>query len=458
MAALAPGVYVQNLASGMRVVTAAGTSVAAFLGTADLDSQPADTPVLAVNWQDFQTKFVAPPAPAASPASAAATPATADSGSTASGGSASGSGSGSASGSTSGPTSGPASGSSTSGASTSGSSTTTTTPPAAPPLLADAVYGWFANGGGPCYVVRIAPAETTLDAALTALEAKTDVTIVAAPGLSDITGILPANWPAEQQKMATHCKNVGNRVAVLDLPVETPARGDVTANVLGAGEVADTITVSQEVAGFAVIYYPWVTAKSVYTSLVQPRAVPPSGHVAGAWARTDSDRGVHKAPANVGLLGIQGLQKTVTDALQAPLNDKGVNCLRTFPGQGTLVWGARTLAARDRNELDFRYVNVRRFINFLSDSIKQSTRWAVFEPNNAMLQAKVAGSVSSFLTDQWRLGALVGATPAQSFYVICNEQNNTAASMAQGDLVCDIGVAPSRPAEFVHFRITQTYS
>jgi phage tail sheath protein FI len=433
MAALAPGVYVQNLASGMRVVTAAGTSVAAFLGTADLDSQPANTPVLVVNWQDFQTKFVAPPG--ATPSTAPATPAPADSSSTA--------GSGSTSGSTS--------GSSTTAAST-------TTQPAAPPLLADAVYGWFANGGGPCYVVRVAPAETTLDAALTALEAKTDVTIVAAPGLSDITGVLPANWPAEQQKMATHCKNMGNRVAVLDLPVGTPARGDVTANVLGAGEVADTITMSQEVAGFAVVYYPWVTAQSVYTSLAQPRAVPPSGHVAGAWARTDSDRGVHKAPANVGLLGIQGLQVTVTDALQAPLNDKGVNCLRTFPGQGTLVWGARTLAARDRNELDFRYVNVRRFINFLSDSVKQSTRWAVFEPNNAMLQAKVAGSVSSFLTDQWRLGALVGATPAQSFYVICDEQNNTATSMAQGDLVCDIGVAPSRPAEFVHFRITQTYS
>ncbi|NUR57397.1 MAG: phage tail sheath family protein [Catenulispora sp.] len=433
MAALAPGVYIQSVASGMRVVSAAGTSVAAFLGTADLDSQPVDTPIQVTNWQDFLTKFVAPvTAPSTPPP-----PSGSSSGSTGSS-----SGSGSASGSASAP-----------------AATTASPPPStAPPLLADAVYGWFANGGGPCYIVRIAPAETSLDAALTALEAKTDVTIVAAPGLPDITGIAATNWATEQQKLAAHCRTMGNRVALLDLPAGTPAKGDVAANVLGAGEVADSIAMATDLAEFAVVYYPWVTARSVYTSLPAARAIPPSGHVAGAWARTDAERGVHKAPANVALQGIQGLQVEVTDALQAPLNDRGVNCLRTFPGQGSLVWGARTLAARDKNELDFKYVNVRRFINFLSDSIKQSTRWAVFEPNNSLLQSKVAGSVASFLTDQWRLGALVGATAAQSFYVICDERNNTSVTMAQGDLVCDIGVAPSRPAEFVHFRITQTYS
>ncbi|MFD0636134.1 phage tail sheath family protein [Catenulispora yoronensis] len=440
MAALAPGVYVQTVASGMRVVSAAGTSVAAFLGTADLESQPVDTPILVSNWSDYLTKFVAPPASAASSTSSSSPSSSSTSGTSTSGSS--------------------TSGSTTSGSSSSSSSTPASTPaaPPAPPLMADAVYGWFANGGGPCYVVRLAPAETTLDAALTALEARTDVTIVAVPGLSDVTGIAPANWPTEQQKVAAHCKTMGNRVAVLDLPVGTPAQGDVAKSVLGAGDVADALAMSGELATFAVVYYPWVTAASVYTSLTQPRAIPPSGHVAGAWARTDTDRGVYKAPANVALQGIQGLQVTLTDALQAPLNDKGVNCLRTFPGQGTLVWGARTLAARNSNELDFKYVNVRRYINFLSDSIRQSTRWAVFEPNNALLQARVAGSVSSFLTDQWRLGALVGATAAQSFYVICDERNNTAASVAQGNLVCDIGVAPARPAEFVTFRITQTYS
>jgi phage tail sheath protein FI len=325
-------------------------------------------------------------------------------------------------------------------------------------LLADAVYGWFANGGGPCYVVRLGAAESTLTAALTALEAQPDVTIVAAPGLSDITGITPANWQTEQQRMVSHCRAMTNRVALLDLPAGTQPQGNPASSAAGAGDIATNFNVSGDLASFAVIYYPWVVARSVYTSLVAPRPVPPSGHVAGAWAKTDATRGVHKAPANVGLEGIDGLELVLTDALQAPLNDKGVNCLRTFPGQGTLVWGARTLAARSQSEIDFKYVNVRRFINFLSDSIKQSTQWAVFEPNNAALQAKVAGSVTSFLTDQWRLGALVGATAAQSFYVMCDERNNTTASMAQGNLVCDVGVAPARPAEFVQFRVTQTYS
>jgi len=306
--------------------------------------------------------------------------------------------------------------------------------------------------------VRLAAAETSLAPALTALEALPDVTIVAAPGLSDITGIPPSNWQSEQQGMVAHCRKMGDRVALLDLPLGTPAQGNPAASVQGAADIATNFNVPADAATFCTIYYPWLVARSVYPSLAQPRSMPPSGHVAGAWARSDATRGVHKAPANLGLAGVVGLELALTDATQAPLNDKGVNCLRTFPGQGTLVWGARTMAARNPSEIDFKYVNVRRFINFLSDSIKQSTQWAVFEPNNAALQAKVAGSVTSFLTDQWRLGALVGATAAQSFYVICDERNNTSVTVAQGDLVCDIGVAPARPAEFVHFRVTQTYS
>jgi uncharacterized protein len=436
MAALAPGVYVQSVPSGVHVVAAAGTSVAAFLGVADLENQPADTPIPVANWQDFLTKFVATlnPAPPAAPAAttpAATTPAATNPATTPPAAAPT-------------PTPAPA----------------TPAPPPTPPLLADAVFGWFANGGGPCYVVRIGAAETSLAAALTSLEGQPDVTIVAAPGMSDVTGIQPANWQAEQQRMAGHCQTMGNRVALLDLPLGTPAQGNTAAAppTSGAGDLAAGLNLAGDVASFAVVYYPWLTARSVYTSVTQPRSVPPSGHVAGAWARTDATRGVHKAPANVAIQGIQGLEVMLTDALQAPLNDKAVNCIRTFPGQGTLVWGARTLAARNANEIDFKYVNVRRFISFLTDSVKQSTRWAVFEPNNALLQAKVAGSVSSFLTDQWRLGALVGATPAQAFYVICDSRNNTTVSMAQGDLTCDIGVAPARPAEFVHFRITQTYS
>ncbi len=188
------------------------------------------------------------------------------------------------------------------------------------------------------------------------------------------------------------------------------------------------------------------------------RYVPPSGHIAGTWARTDTERGVYKAPANVTVLGILGLEFPLTNQTQAPLNDVGINCVRTFPGQGSLVWGARTRAAQDASDLDFRYVNIRRYVSFLDDSITQSTRWAVFEPNNAELQAKVAGAVSSFLVDQWRTGALVGATAPEAFYVICDATNNPPVSMAEGNLFCDIGVALTRPAEFVYFRVTQTYS
>lgn len=399
---LAPGVYVRYIPSGMRVIAAAGTSVAAFLGTVDTD-QPTNTPILVTSWQDFEDKFV----------------------------------------------------------NLAGTQN--------PPLLTDSVYGWFTNGGGPCYILAIPPTQDTLQPALTALEEKPDVTMVAVPGLSDIVGILPANQATQQSLVVAHCQTMGNRVALLDLPAGTPPQtqdappgdsgtGTTPATpVPGAVDVANTITLTPEQATYATIYYPWLLAPSVYKNSTA-RYIPSSGHVAGTWARTDTQRGVYKAPANVAILGITGLEFSLTNQTQAPLNDVGINCVRTFPGQGSLVWGARTRAAQDPSDLDFRYVNVRRYVNFLDDSITQSTRWAVFEPNNAELQAKVAAAVSSFLLDQWRTGALVGATAPEAFNVVCDSTNNPPTSMAQGNLYCDVGVALTRPAEFVYFRVTQTYS
>ncbi len=404
-ASQAPGVYVRYIPSGMRVIAPAGTSIAAFLGTADKD-QPPNTPIWVSSWQEYEDKFVD-------------LESTGDL-----------------------------------------------------PLLTDAVYGWFTNGGGPCYVCRILATADTLQPALTALEEKPDVTMVAVPGLWDIAGILPQNQPVQQSLVVSHCQSMGNRVALLDLPGGTPPQttdaapdgasggdGDPvpSAPVPGAAQAADTITLSATQATFATVYYPWLLAPSVYKNSTA-RYVPPSGHVAGTWARTDTERGVYKAPANVTVLGILGLEFTLTDQNQAPLNQVGINCLRTFPGQGSLVWGARTRAAQDSSDLDFRYVNIRRYICFLDDSITLSTKWAVFEPNNAELQAKVAGAVSSFLVDQWRTGALVGATAPEAFYVVCDATNNTPTTMAEGNLFCDIGVALTRPAEFVYFRVTQTYS
>jgi len=396
-ASQAPGVYVRYIPSGMRVIAPAGTSIAAFLGTADKD-QPPNTPIWVSTWQEFEDKFVD-------------LESTGDL-----------------------------------------------------PLLTDSVYGWFTNGGGPCYICRIPPTQDTLQPALTALEEKPDVTMVAVPGLSDIDGILPGDQAGQQTLVVSHCQAMGNRVALLDLPDGTPPQtqdavddsGDPVP-VLGAADVANTITLTPTQATFATVYYPWMLAPSVYKNS-NARYIPPSGHVAGTWARTDTERGVYKAPANVTVLGILGLEFTLTDQTQAPLNEVGINCLRTFPGQGSLVWGARTQAAKDPSDLDFRYVNIRRYVCFLDDSITQSTKWAVFEPNNAELQAKVAGAVSSFLVDQWRTGALVGATAPEAFYVVCDATNNTPITMAEGNLFCDIGVALTRPAEFVYFRVTQTYS
>lgn len=396
-ASQAPGVYVRYIPSGMRVIAPAGTSIAAFLGTADKD-QPANTPIWVSTWQEFEDKFVD-------------LESTGDL-----------------------------------------------------PLLTDSVYGWFTNGGGPCYVCRIPATQDTLQPALTALEENPDVTMVAVPGLSDIVGILPENQPTQQTLVVSHCQAMGNRVALLDLPGGTPPqtqdasdeKGDPVP-VLGAAEVANDITLTATQATFATVYYPWMLAPSVYKNSTA-RYIPPSGHVAGTWARTDTERGVYKAPANVTVLGILSLEFTLTNQNQAPLNQVGINCLRTFPGQGSLVWGARTRAAQDPSDLDFRYVNIRRYICFLDDSITLSTKWAVFEPNNAELQAKVAGAVSSFLVDQWRTGALVGATAPEAFYVVCDATNNTPTTMAEGNLFCDIGVALTRPAEFVEFRVTQTYS
>ncbi len=201
-------------------------------------------------------------------------------------------------------------------------------------------------------------------------------------------------------------------------------------------------------AAFTALYYPWLEVPGVDGI---PRTVPPCGHMAGVWARTDAERGVFKAPANQNVRGVLSIPTLLTDARQGVLNDKGVNCLRVFPDRGLLVWGARTLSG----SRDWKYLNVRRLVSFLADSIHQSTTWAVFEPNDDRLWATLRHSVISFLTDQWRQGALQGRTPDEAFYVICDDTNNTGPTIDKGEVHCDIGIAPVRPAEFVYFTITQ---
>ncbi len=200
---------------------------------------------------------------------------------------------------------------------------------------------------------------------------------------------------------------------------------------------------------YAAFYYPWIQVVDSLTGL--PKLVPPGGHVAGIYARTDTERGVHKAPANEVIRGVADLQFPISKGIQEILNPRGVNCLRSFAGRGIRVWGARTTSSDPL----WKYINVRRLFLFLEESIEESTQWVVFEPNNQRLWARVRQSVSDFLTRIWKDGALLGATAEEAFFVRCDETTMTASDMEAGRLIVLVGVAPARPAEFVIFRVAQ---
>jgi phage tail sheath protein FI len=181
-------------------------------------------------------------------------------------------------------------------------------------------------------------------------------------------------------------------------------------------------------------------------------SMPPSGAVAGICARTDAERGVHKAPANAIVRGALGLTQTITKADQEVLNPAGVNCLRFFVREGVLLWGARTLA----RDPEWRYLNVRRLFNFVEESIARGTSWVVFEPNDRPLWKAIRRDIGAFLTLIWRQGALMGSTPEQAFYVKCDEETNPPEVIDAGQVITEVGLAPVKPAEFVVFRIGQS--
>lgn len=274
------------------------------------------------------------------------------------------------------------------------------------------------------------------------LEAIEDVTMLCVPdlmsayqrGLVDDDGV-----KAVQLAMIAHCELMADRVAVLDPP---PA--------LGAQQVAEWRT---ELAGYdskyAALYWPWLRVMDPESGA--PLSVPPSGHVAGVWARSDDSRGVHKAPANEVTRGVIAPETKITKGEQDLLNPIGVNCIRSFPGQGIRVWGARTLSSDPL----WRYVNVRRLFNYVEKSILMGTNWVVFEPNDEYLWESVTRTITMFLRRVWRSGALIGRTPEEAFFVKCDEENNPPESRDAGTLYVEIGIAPVKPAEFVVFRISQ---
>ena len=203
---------------------------------------------------------------------------------------------------------------------------------------------------------------------------------------------------------------------------------------------------------YAALYYPWVY---VYDPLTKSKKlVPPCGHMAGIYARVDVERGVHKAPANEYIAGITSLQVQVNTGQQEILNPRGVNVIRSFPGRGNLVWGARTIS----KDPMWKYINVRRLFIFVEKSVKRSMQWAVFEPNNEKLWSRVKTSLTEFLTTVWKSGALMGTKPEEAFFVKVDRSTMTQNDLDNGRLIVVIGIAPTKPAEFVIFRFVQWQS
>jgi uncharacterized protein len=304
--------------------------------------------------------------------------------------------------------------------------------------LVQAVYGFFNNGGSRCYVARV-KAETDVSQALASFEAIDEIAMVAAPGLAQNVN----DGKNTRTELIAHCQiRTQNRIAIFD--------GPETVDSLTSLDPKNASTVAPPITDFAVFYFPWL---QVFDPISKgPVYTPPSGHVAGIYARVDNDRGVHKAPANEVVIGALGLKYGVSKAQQEGLNPNGVNCIRNLNGNIT-VWGARTLGG-DINA-DLKYVNVRRTLLFLRKSIEDGTQWVVFEPNEPGLWQKITRNITAFLTNIWRSGALFGATAQEAFYVRCDAETNPPELRDLGQVVTEIGVSIVRPAEFVIFRISQ---
>lgn len=396
---LSPGVYVEEQDLGSRVIEGVGTSVAGFVGAAPNPEARLDEPVAINNWGQFLREYVRD----------------GDGGTD----------------------------------------------------LANAVYGFFLNGGSRCYVVNT-KADGPISGrgrGLDALSVIDEIAIIAAPGRTDVASYAALLDTAEGMK---------DRVAILDAApnaddVEALTRVATTtasAAPAAAAEGAATegatpkpprgqkpgLRPRESDGGYGALYFPWISVRDAINPdrLVN---VPPSGHMAGIYARTDTERGVHKAPANVAIRGALGVTQMITRSEQDVLNPAGVNCIRFFAREGVRVWGARTLAASSSN---WRYLNVRRLFNMIEESIAISTRWVVFEPNDKPLWKLIERDVGAFLTLLWRQGALAGGSPEEAFFVKCDEETNPPDVVDSGQVVAVIGIAPVKPAEFVIFRIGQS--
>lgn len=249
--------------------------------------------------------------------------------------------------------------------------------------------------------------------------------------------LVPGIWASTAHSaLIQHCETLKDRFAILD-----PQDGLSIEGIRSVRQTYDT--------KYAAIYYPWIEVRD--PSVRRNVYVPPSGHMAGIYARVDVERGVHKAPANEVIRGITKIAQDVTEREQAMLNPKGINALRFFPNRGNRVWGARTMSS----DTSWKYINVRRLFIFVEESIDEGTQFVVFEPNADPTWARVRQTIINFLTTVWRSGALEGTKPDEAFFVKCDRSTMSQDDIDNGRLICVIGIAPVKPAEFVIFRIQQ---
>lgn len=315
--------------------------------------------------------------------------------------------------------------------------------------LEAAVVGFFANGGRRCFVVG-ANAEHNpggnLIAALTRLAPVTDLDLVAIP---DIAWLPDADSCRRVERaLLTHCAEQGDRFAILDAPRTIASEGRNIAAAFAAWRRG----LAGAALANAACYYPWVQVADAAGT--KPRSVPPCGHVAGVFARSDAAVGVFKAPANQALDGIVDLASHIDTDTQAVLNPIGINCLRALPGRGLRLYGARTLS----QDPQWRYVNARRLVLTLTRWIDRNLAWAAFEPNTPGLWQRIRRELDVHLGGLWQVGALEGARPADAFRVQCDAEINPPEGREQGRVLTEIALRPAAPAERIVLRITHGMS
>jgi hypothetical protein len=317
------------------------------------------------------------------------------------------------------------------------------------------VNGFYDNGGGKAYVYMMGTqnlgcslVENQADKlGLYAFDDMDDMALLVAPGLSS----------SQQREMLEMCEVRKDRFAILDGPIVSDGNMDIPASNKGYG--------AMYVPWFRVTEPLWFNADQSHIKISGPNRrkliksekgqlfVPPSGHMAGIIARVDTDRGVHKAPANEIVMGIEGLSQTINRLEQGQYNDRGINVIRAFKDRGIRVWGARTLATK--SDPSWKYINVRRLFIMVEQSLMLGSQWAVFETNDHTLWKKLTRDVRAYLLRVWRSGALFGQTAEEAFYVRCDTQTNPRYLIDAGQVNIEVGICPVKPAEFVVFNIGQ---